>query len=361
MEKGGKVHCCKYTKMRFIWGVVIILVLIPTAMLFLVTSVLLAGAPHVRVPAGYRIRDSKLPRTFAHRGSTWLFPQNTLFAFRNSVALGADVLDMDVRITKDGHVVLVHDPNLFEITGKNVKVSDSTLEQLQQLDFGFNWTLNGQTFPYRGIGIRVTKLEDLVKEFPKALLNIELKLPDPGYFGRGRRVGAEVCRILRVNKATDRAIVMSFSDLAWLNFRTTCPEVATASGPLGMLPAIILAAVGFHAPPSLFPYSAIQPPMELAFKSFVSLAHKADLAFHVWTVDDPSDISDLIEIGVDGIMSDRLDILLESMHSRGGMGVLSADLISRIGTGKACEQTADAHFARFVKAGCTASVQAESV
>jgi glycerophosphoryl diester phosphodiesterase len=337
--------------------VILFAIILPSLALIILSHANFSSLPPPELPPGYHRFANKTPRVFSHRGSTKLFPQNTLFAFQNSVALGADVLDMDVRLTKDGEVVMVHDESLYKVTGQNVLVQDLTLAELLQFDFGFTFTPNeGKSFPYRGLGIKVMTLRQALTELPSnALLNIELKIPGPGFIGTGGLLPDKVCELLTEFKATKRAIVASFSDMAWYRFRSRCPEVPTAAGPLTMLQFLFFATITLGEVPLprlLVPFSALQPPQVVTTQSVVEAAHRINVGVHVWTVDAPADIDDLTKINVDGIMSDRLDVLLESVGNR-GRGIITEDVFDRIGTGKACDaQLQDKVFRDMVRAGC---------
>jgi glycerophosphoryl diester phosphodiesterase len=335
--------------LRLSFGLLVFLVFVPSALLMLLALDL---PDAVATPGGFELLPSGTPRLFAHRGSTLLFPENTLFAFLNSAAMGADVLDMDVRLTRDGHAVAVHDESIERLVGVDMNIASTNLSELQAYDLAALWTMGGITFPYRGLGIKILTLEEMLRSFPRAKLNIELKLPGIGLFGSGGRLAREVCRLLRQYKATDRVIVMSFSDMCWLKFRRTCPEVATAPGPLGMLPAILAASLGLPLPRALAPYSALQPPLAITTQSLVRTMHALNLGVHVWTVDSPSDIEALTAIHVDGIMSDRLDVLLETVPDREAMGIVSTEYLANLANGTICNPGVDEPLVSYVRPGC---------
>lgn len=257
------------------------------------------------------------PVTFAHRGSRNLFPQNTLFAFHSSHAMGAEVLELDVHLTKDGRVAVIHDDDLGIVANRpDLVVSHSTLEELQLVDLGHLWYFGrSPAHPYRGLGIRVPELDDVLGAFPHALINIELKVPgflggliQGGFDPSTSTLAHKVCESLKKFNASHRVVVMSFSDLAWYQFRSICPQVPTAAGPLLILPHLLV-------PLLPVPFNAIQIPHQVATRTLVRRSQSGKVAVHVWTVNTREDMDRMAEIGVDGIMTDRLDLLLERRGS----------------------------------------------
>src|SRR5215208_4117973 len=119
------------------------------------------------------------PLVIAHQGGDGVWPGDTMYAFENAVAIGADVLEMDAHVTKDGQIVLMHDEEVDRTTDGTGLIEDLTLEHLKQLDAAYKWsTDDGKTFPYRGQGIQVPMLEELFPTFPEMRYVIEIKLTE---------------------------------------------------------------------------------------------------------------------------------------------------------------------------------------
>src|SRR5215216_4137443 len=119
------------------------------------------------------------PRTavIAHQGGEGVWPGDTLFAFQKAVEIGADVLEMDAHITKDGEIVLMHDETVDDTTDGAGLIEDMTLVEIKQLDAAYDWSLDdGQTFPYRGQRVQVPTLRELFEKFPDMRYLIEIKL-----------------------------------------------------------------------------------------------------------------------------------------------------------------------------------------
>ena len=116
----------------------------------------------------------------AHRGGWRLWPENTLYAFQHAVDLGVDMLEMDIRSTKDGHIVVFHDETVTRTTNGSARVNDLTLVELKQLDAGYKWSAdNGATFPFRGKRIVAPTLDEVFPSFPNMRMTIEIKQKDP--------------------------------------------------------------------------------------------------------------------------------------------------------------------------------------
>ncbi|MGI8495910.1 MAG: glycerophosphodiester phosphodiesterase [Pyrinomonadaceae bacterium] len=249
---------------------------------------------------------------FAHRGGGGLYPENTLEAFEDSAKLGVDVLELDIHATSDGKLVVLHDSAVDRTTNGRGRVSEMTLENLKKLDAGFQFSPDGgKTFPYRGRGITVPTLEEIFNAFPKIRFNIEPKQQTPS-------ITQPLCSILRERKMTDRVIVGSFRQEVIDKFRAECPEVATSASPKEAVQFLAMYKTGLsdaYAPPM----QALQIPENLGYlnvvsKHFVETAHRLNLKVHVWTINDPTDMQRLIEAGVDGIMTDYPDRLLNLLN-----------------------------------------------
>jgi glycerophosphoryl diester phosphodiesterase len=109
-----------------------------------------------------------------------LWPPNTLFAYERSIELGVDVLEMDIHMTTDGEIVIRHDPTVDATTNGNGAICDLTLSEIKALDAGYTWTADGgQTYPFRGKGITIPTLKEVLGDFPNIRLNIDIKTEDP--------------------------------------------------------------------------------------------------------------------------------------------------------------------------------------
>jgi glycerophosphoryl diester phosphodiesterase len=245
---------------------------------------------------GYRYLDEPGGLlAFAHRGGAY-HPEiegleNTLQAFGHAVGLGYDYLETDVHVTRDGVLLAFHDTVLDRVTDATGKIADSSYEEVQRALIG-----NAE---------RVPTLAELFDAFPDARFNIDLKAP-----------GAVVplVRFLDERAAWDRVCVGSFSGRRLRRFRRlTRGRVLTSASPgevaaYRVLPSSV-ARVLTRGRPGVLQVPHRQGRVTIATPGLVRRAHRAGVHVHVWTVDDPDEMRALIARGVDGLMTDRTDIL----------------------------------------------------
>jgi glycerophosphoryl diester phosphodiesterase len=193
-----------------------------------------------------------------------------------------------------------------------------TLAELKQLDAAHKWSNDGgQTFPYRGQAIRVPTLEELFLKFPQMRYVIEIKLTQ-------NPIDRPLCDLIREHDMQDKVIVASFHDEAMRSFRETCPEVATSASRTEVRNFVLLGKAflsGFIAPQ----YRSIQPPYDpkesmnipIMTERFIREAHAKNIRVEPWTVDDPELMEQYIEWGVDGIMTDRPDLMIQMLEEIG--------------------------------------------
>jgi glycerophosphoryl diester phosphodiesterase len=234
---------------------------------------------------------STRPLVFAHRGGSKLAPENTLPAFDRGMAAGADGLELDVHLSRDGVVVVHHDRLLDRTTQARGPVAGRTAAELAALD--------------------VPTLCDVLTRYPTARLIIELK-----------EAGADLARAVidevQGAGAAGRICLGSFSSRALRAAREIDPLIATSGGRMDVRLALYRSWINLS--PGRVPYQAFQVPemsgrTRVVSPRFVNLAHKAGLAVQVWTVDDPDDMRRLLDWGVDGIISDRPDIAAEVVRN----------------------------------------------
>jgi glycerophosphoryl diester phosphodiesterase len=246
---------------------------------------------------------------FAHRGGGGLYPENTLEAFRYSLEVKVDVLELDIHATSDGKLVVLHDSSVDRTTDGSGKVKEMTLAELKKLDAGYQFsTDSGQTFPFRGKNVTIPTLEEVFDNFPQTKFNIEPKQAEPSII-------IPFCNLLREKKKTDKVMVGSFNQTVIDEFRRECPEVATSASPSEVSEFLAYQKSGLsgsYTPPM----QALQVPEQIAgvqivTQDFVESAHKLNLQIHVWTINETIDMQRLIGLGVDGIMTDYPDKLLE--------------------------------------------------
>jgi len=247
----------------------------------------------------------------AHRGGWGLWPENTLYAFQHAIDLGVDMLELDIRSTKDGHLVVFHDSKLNRTTDGAGHVNDFTLAELKKLDAGYQWSPDhGETYPFRGKGIVVPTLKEVFESFPQMRMSIEIKQREPD-------IVEMFANMIRSHRMQDRVIVASFDSGTLKRFREQFPEVATSPGLTEgaifyLLCRVNLSAV-YHPNAEVLQFPLKFGGFDTKHAALVDGAHKNNIQVQIWTVGDESDMQLLIERGVDGIITRRPDRLLRLM------------------------------------------------
>ena len=235
----------------------------------------------------------------AHRGGAFLTAnlgiENTVRAFRNAVDLGYDYLETDVHVTADGHLVAFHDPDLERVTGIDVPLRELTLDDIADVRVG-----GREPIP---------ALDELFEEFPDTRFNIDLK--------QNESVDLLV-EAVRRHGAERRVCVASFSRARIRRFRQLLPEVPTAVS-LTVAAALTVGAISPGGQVYQVPMSYTLGPVtiDVVTPKTIARAHAAGRKVHVWTIDEPTTMHRLIDWGVDGLITDRPDLLKEVLHARG--------------------------------------------
>ena len=284
-------------------------------LLVLLAALLLVRLASKPAPARAYYEGVKRPLVIAHQGGGDLWPGDTMYAFEHAVALGADVLEMDAHITQEGQIVLMHDERVDRTTDGTGLIEDLTLDQLLKLDAAYDFSPdNGQTFPFRGQGILVPTLDELFKKFPQMRYIVEIKLTR-------NPIDKPLCELIRSRGMQDRVLVASFHDEAMAAFRESCPEVATSASRQEVASFVLLGKAflsGLLSPR----FNALQVPYEpsesynipVMTERFVREAHAKNLSVEPWTVNDPDLMKLYIGWGVDGIITDRPDLMLKILN-----------------------------------------------
>jgi glycerophosphoryl diester phosphodiesterase len=244
----------------------------------------------------------------SHRGGSLLAPENTLAAFRMAVErYHTQVLETDVHLTRDGELVVAHDDTLERCTHGVGHVADYTLAELQRLDAGYTFTPDGgATFPFRGQGVRMPSLRELLRAFPALRFNIEVKPDVPG-------IEDAFFQVLREENALERSCVGSELDSVGERLAWAMPD-ACHFYPRDALASFVLTVRAGEQPPEDARYTVLDMPLTFGDVRLVDEALLRAVDAHgkwlnVWTVDDPWEMRQLISEGVGGIMTDRPDLL----------------------------------------------------
>jgi glycerophosphoryl diester phosphodiesterase len=254
--------------------------------------------------------DPAAKLVIAHRGNSAFYPENTLESFRQGMALGADALEFDVRLSSDGEAVVIHDPTLDRTTDGTGAVSALTTGELQRLDAGHRFTRDGgRTFPFRGRGFTIPTLESVLSAFPGVHMVVEIKT---------REASAEAMRLLAGAGAAGRCLIGSFDEEAIAPFRGTPFAHSGSRRELIRLYARALAPGG----PSRLPYQALAIPpwfkgIPLPVMRLARMARRAGATTHVWTVDDPVRARRYWAGAVNGIITNDPGTILSSAPRAG--------------------------------------------
>jgi glycerophosphoryl diester phosphodiesterase len=250
--------------------------------------------------------DSAAHPVVGHRGNSAHAPENTLESFRQAVALGVDALEFDVRLTADGHVVVHHDPTVDRTTDGHGAVAELSLDRLRALDAGARFT-GADPVRYRGAGIRIPTLEEVLTLFPAMPLLIEIKIAT---------ASGAVRRMIEQAGARTRCIVASFHDEALDPFRGSGIPVGSSRRDMARL--LVPALVGWRRRRVAFDVQCMPTEshgMPLPVAGYVRILRPAGVPVHVWTVDDAATARKLWKVGVRGIISnDPAVILAEREH-----------------------------------------------
>lgn len=241
------------------------------------------------------------PIAFAHRGGASDAPENTMPAFQRAIDLGYIYLETDVHATRDGVLLAFHDDDLSRTCGRPGLISELNYSEVSQA------RVNG-TEP-------IPLLDDLLSTWPEAHLNIDCK-SDQAL----KPLADRLAKSIWSNDIFERVCIGSFSDKRLVALREQFgAKLCTSMGPREVTKLRLGSWVrrtgkfqNVHA--AQVPVS--QGPLTIVDKSFITAAHKADIQVHVWTIDDPFEINRLLDLGVDGIMSDRPAILKKIMVER---------------------------------------------
>lgn len=250
---------------------------------------------------------------YAHRGGAALRPENTVAAFDHGMSCGADGLEFDVRLSRDGTVVVHHDDTLERTTGSPGAVSDLTAAELSRLDAGYTFQpFDGNAgFPFRGQGIRIPTLREVLARYPAARCIIELKVNDPEL---ARRTIDEVRRA----SAVDRVALGSFYWRVLQAARAYEPRIPTGASQEETRWALYRSWVRW--PLGRTAYREFQVPEQSGLNTvvtprFIGHAHRSGLPVKVWTVNTEPDMRRLLGWGADAIISDRPDLAVRVARS----------------------------------------------
>lgn len=265
---------------------------------------------------------------FAHQGGSFEGPSSTLAAIERALASGATAIELDVHATKDRRLVVSHDESVDRTTNHRGVISELELAQLDEMDNAYWWIAGETVTPGRSDeeyrerdraprdrDFCVATLEEVSERFPGVLLNLDIKRSEPDVAPYEELLANELRRLER----TESVIVASFHDAALASFRSFAPGVSTsaATGETATFYFSMLEGEPIVAKVCSFQVPATFEDVTVVDERFVTAAHAANVAVHVWTVNEVEEMARLLDLGVDGIMSDRPSPLAELLRARG--------------------------------------------
>ncbi len=259
--------------------------------------------------------DGRWPINFAHRGASSRAPENTLEAFHLAAESGAGGLELDIHMTSDGHVVVIHDDSVGRTTDGFGLVRDMTLREVWSLDAGYHFTPDGgETYPYRGRGVRVPEFGEVLREFPDHKVNVDIKEAQTS-------IEEAVLEAIVGASASDRVLVVSEMSDVLGRFR----ELSGGGVPTGASRREIgafyrLSRMRLESLSRPL-YDALQVPVEsggrtIVTRRFIEAAHNRGVRVDVWTIDEPEEMRRLLDLGADVIMTNRPEVLDEVLRGR---------------------------------------------
>jgi glycerophosphoryl diester phosphodiesterase len=269
--------------------------------------------------------NSKSPLLIAHRGASGELPENTIPSFKRALEIHPEsLLEMDIRQSKDGKIIVSHDSSLERVTNGSGYIKDKTLSELMELDAGYNITFdNGMSFPFRGKGFKLATLEEVFKSFQKTNFIIEIKDNNIDLVKR-------TVILIREHDATTRVLIGSFHDRVLQEIREQSPDIATGFGRMEAWLFVFLHKLHLgrfyrgNGDVLIVPeYSDTEQPehrdeggngFRVITRKLIDEAHKKGIAVYAWTINRKENMSRLIKWGIDGIISDHPRRLREALE-----------------------------------------------
>jgi glycerophosphoryl diester phosphodiesterase len=237
---------------------------------------------------------------FAHRGLALEAPENTMLAFAKAIAAGAAYVETDVHASADGIAVIAHDPDLKRVAGRDVRIDQLTFAELRHIDLG-----DDQTF---------CSLAEALDGFPETRFNIDIK---------SVAAAEPAAAAILAARASGRVLVSSFDERRRQAALRLLPGVVSSSSARLFVLALLAGKVGLSpvVRRALRGLVAVQVPekalgLRVTTARMIRLLHQHGVEMHVWTVNDPARMNELLDLGVDGIVTDRADLALEVVRAR---------------------------------------------
>jgi glycerophosphoryl diester phosphodiesterase len=261
--------------------------------------------------------ENNRPLVIAHQGGELLAPSNTMASFKKAADMGVDVLETDIHITKDGHLVAIHDPTVDRTTNGSGSVADMTLEEIQKLDAGYHFKDLDGKYSYRNKGVYIPTVEEMFQTFTDLRIEIEIKDDNPPE--RIDEIASKLWLLINKYQMEDKILIASFDQAIMDTFKNYAKgRVATSAGRAEVKNFVVTHKFFLR---NLYVPSvdAFQIPIEdsgfdLTDQRLIDGAHRLGMQIHYWTIDDPKTMEKLIDDGADGILTNRPDLLLKLLE-----------------------------------------------
>lgn len=255
--------------------------------------------------------EPSAPRAIAHRGGGGLLPENTMEAFAAAYHLGIRYFELDVHSGRDDVLVVCHDPDLRRTTDLTAAIRELSYAEIACADAGYHFERQGE-FPFRGRGFRIPRLIDVLVMFDEAFFVIEIKQVSPS-------LAAALDDVLSQTASRRRVLIASEHQQPLSEIRALAPDLPTSFSSaevLAFFGALAVPDSGYQPPAEAIQIPPRHGSMVLATPSSVAAALERELEMHVWTVNEEAQMAELLDLGVEGIITDFPDRLLSLLARR---------------------------------------------
>ena len=267
--------------------------------------------------------DAEQSLIIAHRGGRSLFPENTLVAFDGAIQMGVDVLEFDVCLTSDDVLVSIHDVLIDRTCDSSGAVLDYTYEELQAFNFGYHFKAADGSFPFRDDPVRIPRLEQILDQHAASRMIIEIK--NPG--ATGKRAAQILHDLVTEYNMEEKVVIFSFEDAVMQHLRSINTSDLYIGGSISDAIAFVLAAIDYNEEHFRREVDVFSFPTELegieldlitSSERIIEAANNRGIAIYYWTINEEDMMINLIEKEVDGIITDKPDIMQEVLIDLGG-------------------------------------------
>ncbi|MED3660292.1 glycerophosphodiester phosphodiesterase [Ureibacillus sp. FSL K6-8385] len=253
----------------------------------------------------------KAPVVLAHRGGAKLAPEHTMIAFEKAFEFGVDGFEIDVRLTKDEEIVVIHDETIDRTSDGMGSVKDFTLEELRNFNFAFHFKDGEGNYPYRNQKAEIVTLKELFEKFPNMYINIDIKDSPETY--EGSLMPSKLWRLIEECHAEDRVVVTSFYSEQVDRFNLYAQNrVALGAGETDVRKAFTAFTSQFghlyHPKVDVFQIPTKHGRFSLDSPKFIAYLNNFNIPVHYWVIDDEEQMMKLLDKGAQGIITDRPDI-----------------------------------------------------